>query len=198
MAKNESYVIPDGPHKGETWWNGCLSGCSGITLGYFHQDFYILGNERGRGCSEESGKWNLPCGFIEPDENGQECISREIREECGIFIPPKEFRQLETETEPSRRHKGHITVRYIALIDENTEGIDCSEFGNIGSTGGEKDEVSQRKWIKLGEYQNYRWAFVHAEVIKEIKGIIEDLMKKDTGVTLKSIVEIYRSRRDNF
>ena len=169
--KNYSYTIQEGPHKGETLWSGCYSATCGITILRVKRflrrsKYYVLANKRGKGTPDFKHMWNLVCGFIEPYESGPECVSREILEECGINIPAELFVFLETDTRPETRNKGHITLRYLAIIDKNTEGIDSSHFNEIGTTGGEVDEVEERKWIDIDKVREYEWAFNHAFVLE--------------------------------
>ena len=190
--KNYSYTIQEGPHKGETLWSGCYSATCGITVLRVKRflrrsKYYVLANKRGKGTPDFKHMWNLPCGFIEPSESGPECVRREILEECGIDIPAKLFVFLETDTRPSTRNKGHITLRYLAIIDKNTKGIDTSHFDEIGTTGGEENEVEERKWIDIDKVQDYEWAFNHANVLKRIS----------QGLRNKSLIKFYNKNKKN-
>ena len=122
-----------------------------------------------------------------PSESGPECVRREILEECGIDIPAKLFVFLETDTRPSTRNKGHITLRYLAIIDKNTKGIDTSHFDEIGTTGGEENEVEERKWIDIDDVQDYEWAFNHADVLERIS----------QGLRNKSLIKFYNKNKKN-
>lgn len=190
--KNYSYTIQEGPHKGETLWSGCYSATCGITILRVKRflrrsKYYVLANKRGKGTPDFKHMWNLVCGFIEPYESGPECVSREILEECGINIPAELFVFLETDTRPETRNKGHITLRYLAIIDKNTEGIDSSHFNEIGTTGGEVDEVEERKWIDIDKVQDYEWAFNHAFVLERIS----------RGLKNRKLIKFYNKNKKN-
>ena len=190
--KNYSYIIQEGPHKGETLWSGCYSATCGITILRVKRflrksKYYVLANKRGKGTPDFKHMWNLPCGFIEPSESGPECVRREILEECGINIPAELFVFLETDTRPSTRNKGHITLRYLAIIDRNTKGIDSSHFNEIGTTGGEENEVEERKWINIDKVQDYEWAFNHADVLKRIS----------QGLKNRKLIRFYNKSKKN-
>ena len=190
--KNYSYTIQEGPHKGETLWSGCYSATCGITILRVKRflrrsKYYVLANKRGKGTPDFKHMWNLVCGFIEPYESGPECVSREILEECGINIPAELFVFLETDTRPETRNKGHITLRYLAIIDKNTEGIDSSHFNEIGTTGGEVDEVEERKWIDIDKVREYEWAFNHAFVLERIS----------RGLKNRKLIKFYNKNKKN-
>ena len=190
--KNYSYTIQEGPHKGETLWSGCYSATCGITILRVKRflrrsKYYVLANKRGKGTPDFKHMWNLVCGFIEPYESGPECVSREILEECGINIPAELFVFLETDTRPETRNKGHITLRYLAIIDKNTKGIDTSHFNEIGTTGGEVDEVEERKWIDIDKVREYEWAFNHAFVLERIS----------RGLKNRKLIKFYNKNKKN-
>ena len=173
---NIPYLVNDPGHPlhGQTIYNGCYACITAIIL-HFSQDgsIRILVNKRGSGCSTFSGKWNIPCGFLEENENGPQCAAREVYEENGVKIPFERFVYYSNNLsdDPSYRFKGHAVSRFIAVLtDKDFENgtIDLSHFNEIGTTGGEKDEVSIRKWIRLGMHDMYDWAFDQKQVLDKL------------------------------
>lgn len=165
-GKNWSYTITEGEHKGVTLWSGRYTAVCGIVIGMRDDEpgkRYILANKRGEGCPDYNGLWNLPCGFLEADENGQQGVAREIHEECGILIPWEDFTYYSNETDPAKCNNGNVTLRYLTSVV-------IDDYDDKDELSGEENEVEDVKWIPLNEYENYEWAFNHKEVIEEIKG----------------------------
>lgn len=48
--------------------------------------FYLLLGKRGPGCPDEVGKWNLPCGYLDWDEDLYQACAREVWEETGVKL----------------------------------------------------------------------------------------------------------------
>lgn len=167
---NQKYTVkePGHPLDGKTLWTGRYCGvCAIILLIKGPGEYYILANQRGKGCENFVMKWNLPCGFMEDDESGEQCARRETLEECGIDIPVNFFSLYNVETEPEKCFDGHVTIRYQCVLTKGLIDTDLNAHP-IGTTGGEENEVNSRKWIPISEYKNYDWAFHHDEVIAEV------------------------------
>lgn len=164
-GKNWSYTITEGEHAGVTVWSGRYTAVCGIVIGFHEDDIkkrYVLANKRGKGCPDFNGMWNLPCGFLEGYETGEQGVAREIHEECGISIESDNFTLFYVETDPKKCNNGNVTLRYLTSV--------CiDDYKKVDELSGEENEVEDIKWIPLSEYENYEWAFNHKEVIKEIK-----------------------------
>ncbi len=59
---------------------------SAAVVGVIAIDGHVLMVKRGDGCSDEVGKWVLPCGYVDWDENLKEAIWREVKEETGLNL----------------------------------------------------------------------------------------------------------------
>lgn len=173
---NPSYTINDPGHPlhGKTIYLRCFACCTAVVVRFCRDGrVYMPVNKRGPGCSTFPGKYNVPCGFLEDDETGPECCARELYEENGIKIPPERFKFYgnNLEQDPSTRFEGHAVNRYIAILtDEDFENgvVDQTHAAELGTTGGEKDEVSERRWMKLGYYSMYEWAFDQKELLAQV------------------------------
>ena len=128
---------------------------------------YVLANLRGKGCPEFVNYWNLPGGFLDFNETGEEAASRETFEETGYLIPKEDFSLIETSTDP-KINKQHVAFRYLAVI-ESKDTWNYREYEDIdkalSNLTGEKDEVANISWIHIDSLNNYNWAFNHKEII---------------------------------
>jgi 8-oxo-dGTP pyrophosphatase MutT (NUDIX family) len=89
------------------------------------------------------------------------CI-KEVHEELGIELEPKDLRFIGFEDSPSANHQ-NVTFRYAVVFKNNvTHDFKFSHKWN------EKDEVGDIQWIKIKDINKYKWAFGHEKLIKEI------------------------------
>lgn len=178
MERNWSYTIPDGEHEGITLWSGRYCTVCAIVLCRAVQTdnrcwkWYILANKRGIGAPDFKGYWNLPCGFIEKGETGEQAASRETLEETGVFRYPTDFKFLNADTDPSISNNGNITLNYTSIFQRNNLPTIKSGIDTFGS---EINEVAEVKWIPIDDIDNYKWAFHHKELID--KTIYEEHLK---------------------
>jgi len=87
-----------------------------VVFTIIEDELSVLLIERAR--SPYRGAWALPGGFVNPDENLEECARRELEEETGLADVFME--QLHTFGEPERDPRERvITVAYYALIPSN-------------------------------------------------------------------------------
>lgn len=120
------------------------------------ENMFLL-NKRGSGTPNYQGMWNFTCGFLEGDETGEEGCSREVYEETGFKISPKDFHIQSVQTDPKK--DSNVTLRYVAHLNSLPE-IDLNHKGG--------DEVSDVSWFDSEHLLNLPLAFNHKEVAKEI------------------------------
>jgi len=83
-----------------------------------------------RGNEPFKGKWALPGGFVEIDEDLEDAAKRELAEETGIKV--NNMKQLFTIGTPGRDPRGRtISVIYYAKVDDSAKasaGDDAAEL----------------------------------------------------------------------
>lgn len=150
-------------YKGKEFWYSRSVACVLFAFSKNAEgEWCVLANKRGEGTPDNQGLWNVSCGYLDYNENGEECARRENFEETGIFINLEKIKFWKVKTEPDENRQ-NVVLRYYAILDEQS-----TKFSTENSESG---EVSDIKWIPLSEIDNYQWAFGHGEAIKEFDGL---------------------------
>ena len=94
----------------------------GIGVGVFLAD--TLSDKVLIGKRKDTGLLGLPGGWLEPGEDWEDCASRELKEETGLFKAPKSF--------------VHIHTLNCKSLENNYHGISCVMYNEIN-----KEDVTQ-------------------------------------------------------
>ena len=114
----------------------------------------------------QTGKWCLPCGYLDYNESVEECAIREIWEESGIDI---------------RKYQHDLKLDYINSKPEHTRNQDIgfhfivdikSELEpEINLDVIDKNETTDVKWIGFEEINDFIFAFNHdKKILKYVNG----------------------------
>jgi ADP-ribose pyrophosphatase YjhB (NUDIX family) len=108
-----------------------------------------------RGGKPLKGYWSLPGGLVEPGEQLEEAVRREVEEETGLRIEPT--RLFEIFQRIMRDSQGRVEYHYV-LAD-----YVCRVVGGKLRAG---DDVSRAEWARRSELQHYRLTEGTLEVIE--------------------------------
>jgi 8-oxo-dGTP pyrophosphatase MutT (NUDIX family) len=152
---------PEYQIEGKTIWNSRSVAIVGIILAKFDKEIYALIERRSDTMLDQPGKWCLPCGYIDWDENGWQAITRELYEETSFYLPNydkflitrnhKQPFYVNTETTENRQN----IVLYFGMVYNFKEGLPLSVLSH-------KDpEIADVKWVRLNEINRYSLVFGH-------------------------------------
>lgn len=101
-----------------------------------------------------AGKWALPGGFVEDDEDLEDGAIRELKEETGLTNV--ELHQFRTYGTPGRDPRGHtISVVYYGIIKNNS----------IEMTAG--DDAEEAAWFDINHLPPL--AFDHDQILNDFE-----------------------------
>jgi len=143
------------PADGESYRNPALT-VDGVVLVRPPQpsggdDLSVLLIKRGR--EPFKGRFALPGGFVDYDEDIADAIHREIAEETGLTGVP--FRQFRTFGKPGRDPRGHtVSVVYVGVLLGEPPPV----------TGG--DDAAEAAWFSVSRLPDL--AFDHARILGRV------------------------------
>jgi len=108
-----------------------------------------------RGGKPLKGYWSLPGGLVEPGEQLEDAVRREVKEETGLEIQP--MRLFEIFLRIMRDEQGRVEYHYV-LAD-----YVCKVVGGNLRAG---DDVSRAQWARRSELERYRLTEGTLEVIE--------------------------------
>ena len=142
-----------------------------------------------RGGPPYQGKWALPGGFVEPEEDLEQAARRELAEETAVSVEGVRLEQLRTYGDPRRdpRHRT-VSVAWLAILPEPAEphaGSDAADAqwrpvaGLLGQDRLAFDHLEiladgvERARSRL-EYTNLATAFVDPEfTVSDLRAVYE-------------------------
>lgn len=120
---------------------------------------------------EQPGRWCCPCGYLDWDENGWECMIREVYEETGLYIPDYTHKiifnnnedpfYINTKPDSERQN---VALGYGVVFDSKF----TFEETKIS------DEITEILYVNIKDIQNYDLAFNHKKRIELFLKIIEN------------------------
>jgi NAD+ diphosphatase len=112
-----------------------------------------------RNVEPDKGKWDLPGGFVDPNENAEEAACRELKEELGINLSPDNLKYITTS--PNNYLYRNVPYRTMDIFYEYA--VNSNEI-NITA----EDEIKDLIWVKSNEIELDKIGFVSIrKVIKE-------------------------------
>ena len=116
-----------------------------VIIKYQDELFFTVRNQE-----PGKGKWDLSGGFTDPKETSEETCSRELNEELGLKINPKEFKYLGSQPNiyPYKNiDYNTLDLFYLYEVEEKFE-IQLEE-----------SEISETSWVKASELDLDKIAF---------------------------------------
>lgn len=171
---------------GKVYWISRSVATVGFVFKLVGNTIYTLIEKRGKGAADNVGSYCVPCGYIDYDETGEECIVREIFEETGFKCKQGKIQMVSVNTDPRKDDRQNISIHYIYKAEEN------ELYNRLVANGGEVDEIDEVDWlptasidrfsVKILEdnFKDKKWAFNHDSLIKNyIKNCYENQEKKE-------------------
>ena len=104
-----------------------------------------------RNVDPDKGKWDLPGGFIDPNETAEEAACREIREELGLNLQPSDLKYITTS--PNNYLYKNVPYRTMDIFYE------CALPSDVINVAAE-DEIQELIWVKRSEIDLEKIGFV--------------------------------------
>lgn len=104
------------------------------------------------------GMWCIPGGFLNMDEELDECAARELYEETGVDIEPRDLQQVFTVGDKDRDPRGRIiAVVYTTVVDNLENHTLCAN-----------DDAEEVDWFSMDELP--KLAADHLDTIRKTLG----------------------------
>lgn len=142
------------------WFSRSVAVATGVILKDSDSGkWYILANQRGAGTPDYQGYWNLPCGYLDYNEEAEDAAKREVYEETGIKLSSVKYFGHSTSPNENRQN---VVFFFVSFLEGNK-----SNYG-FSTDNMEENEVSGIQWLPIEKVGTLKWAFDHDELIQKI------------------------------
>lgn len=184
-VQNECVILPDGR---EVWLSRSCAVVGAVFADVYMErpdsrlvdvSRYVLITKRGPACPDNVGKWVMPCGYLDRNENLGEAAVREVWEEAGLHLPDMpnfknssfaDAQPVYVNSNPTEGRQ-NVTSIFSMLLRVHPTGAfsSLSDLPQLyPNKGGVPNEVDDAIWIPVQDVSKYDMAFNHAECIKTL------------------------------
>lgn len=142
------------------WFSRSVAMATAVLLNDNGQ-WYVLANERGEGTPDYQGRWNLPCGYLDYNEDAMDGARREVYEETGVQLRRSQMKQVSVSSDP-RENRQNVCILFYAVLNGGMEQYPFSK-ANM-----EEGEVGGIKWVPIEDTDSVKWAFWHNRMLKDL------------------------------
>ena len=121
--------------------------------------WFILANQRGNGTPDYQGYWNLPCGYLDYNEEAEDAAMREVYEETGIRLTSVKYFGHSTSPNENRQN---VCFFFVAFLQGSKSRL------NFSKDNMEEGEVEGIQWLPVEKSGSLRWAFDHDELVQKV------------------------------
>ncbi len=143
----------------------------------------MLVGKRGTG-GDNPGKYNLPCGYFDWNEDLRYAMYREVWEETGIFLPQiyatTQFSKIDqpwyVNTNPQTDALQNISLHTGIVLDLIKNELPILSLDNM-----EKNESTGAYWMHIDtalQIPENDWAFYHYKRLREFIQLINPIIEK--------------------
>ena len=108
---------------------------------------------------DAAGKLCLPCGYLDYNETLEEAASRELYEECNVYVPKEFFKLYRIDSQP-KSNRQNVSITFTVDAEEDKNMLVGPFLPN--------EEVESRFYyypVKIGAMESDQFAFGHKEII---------------------------------
>jgi len=142
---------------------------------------YVLIGKRGQ-VMDNPNKWNIPCGYLDWNENLQQAMFREVWEETGLDLSVYSLEILFNKSEQPwlvysepTENRQNVAMHMGLVIDIGTAPLPELSLDNM-----EKNESTGAYFKSIHEVEcieEVDWAFSHFKRVKAFKNQIAHILK---------------------
>lgn len=167
----KNFQVTDKDTNNTYWISRAMAVCAIVLVKDQDGNKFILINQRGEGVPDYKHHWNIPCGYLDWDETTSEACTREVLEECNVYIEPTKWKQFGEIDDAVTSNRQNVTIRKIAIINwEEYEHACWAGHRYEYCVKGEENEVEGIELMPLTDYNinEHKWAFNHKALINKI------------------------------
>jgi len=171
---NKEHKVEDGKR---SVWESRSVAVNAVIFGLNSDNIFVMIEKRSWSMMDAPGKYCLPCGYMDWDEDGYEALTREVYEETSFYIPKYKMYLIEdNEEEPffvntkPTQNRQNIVLNY-AIVYDFSKGLP-KEIESYTD-----HEIEGIRWVPIEQLSKIDFAFDHASVIekaiKKFRNVLE-------------------------